>query len=53
MALPNLRKIIFAERTDEEARSLSRRAFFNLAGFVAAAIGFSWLADRARSLHIR
>jgi len=52
MALPDIKGIIAALRSDDETRSLSRRAFFNLASFVTAAIGFTWLAERARQMRI-
>jgi len=43
--LPNLRKLFAASRTEEEERTYSRTAFFNLLLFVTSIAGFSFIAQ--------
>lgn len=45
--LPNLRRLFASFRTEEEEREYSRTAFFNFISFLAAAAGFSLIAQKA------
>ncbi|KAF8468988.1 hypothetical protein BDZ91DRAFT_721531 [Kalaharituber pfeilii] len=45
-SLPNLRKLFALSRTEEEERTYSRMAFYNLILFVGSIAAFSYFAQR-------
>ncbi|KAF8459493.1 hypothetical protein BGX38DRAFT_1149101 [Terfezia claveryi] len=45
-SLPNLRKLFALSRTEEEERTYSRMAFYNLILFVGSIAAFSYFAQK-------
>ncbi|CCX31799.1 hypothetical protein FPQ18DRAFT_329135 [Pyronema domesticum] len=43
--IPNLRALFAASRTEEEERTYSRTAFYNLLLFITSIAGFSFIAQ--------
>ncbi|ODQ79129.1 hypothetical protein BABINDRAFT_37980 [Babjeviella inositovora NRRL Y-12698] len=46
MKFPNIWRIFASFRTEEEERQQSRKAFFNLVGFLATCVVFSFVAQK-------
>lgn len=46
MILDSIRRIFTSFRTEEEERSYSRMAFFNLLGFLGSCVLFSFVAQK-------
>ncbi|ODQ62694.1 hypothetical protein WICANDRAFT_66926 [Wickerhamomyces anomalus NRRL Y-366-8] len=46
MKLPSIRRIFASFRTEEEEKIYSRKAFFNLLGFLGSCVLFSFVAQK-------
>lgn len=46
MIVASIRRIFVSFRTEEEERSYSRKAFFNLLGFLGSCVLFSFVAQK-------
>lgn len=46
MILSSIRRIFASFRTEEEEKRYSRKAFFNLLGFISSCVIFSFVAQK-------
>lgn len=52
MIIASIRRIFASFRTEEEEKSYSRSAFFNLLGFLSSCVMFSFVAQKLSKQHL-